>query len=152
MADSAPAAGHNSKKIDFDKAAKVMKGELANHRDKSAKIRVDQSASWAKIEELGLNKKAAKHVFAMQEQSPAEVSDYLRTFIGLLQPLGLGVLRDMVDTAEGQTGIMVPLIEPTMVVIDGGGSVAEKAMKETAAEQAARAARASADSDKPVAH
>ncbi len=138
MSEKAPAAGHNSKAIDFDKAAKVMKGELAGHRDKGAKIRGDQSASWKKIEEMGLNKRAAKAIFSMQDQSPAEVSDYLRTFIGLLNPLGLGITRDMVDAAEGQTGIMVPLIEPAMIQVDMPGmSVAEKAMRETAAEQAA---------------
>lgn len=108
--------GHNSRKaLDFEGAAKIMKADLANLRDKGAKIRGDQSAAWAKIEEMGLNKKASKAVFAMQNQSPAEVSDYLRTFIGLLNPLGLGIIRDMVDAAEDQTGILVPLIDTPSV-------------------------------------
>lgn len=107
--------GHNSKKIDFAGAAKIMKSELADLRDKSAKTRGDQSAAWKKIEELGLNKKATKAVFALQDQSPATVSDYLRTFIGLLDPLGLGIIRDMVDVAEDQTAISVPLIDTPSV-------------------------------------
>lgn len=116
MADEANGGeGHNSRNLDFEAAAKVMKTDLANLRDKSAKVRGDQSAAWKKIEELGLNKKASKAVFGMQNQSPAEVSDYLRTFIGLLNPLGLGILRDMVDTAEGQTHIAVPLIDTPSV-------------------------------------
>jgi len=138
MSKNKPAEGHNSNALDFEGAAKILKGELANHRDKGAKIRGDQSASWKKIEEKGLNKRAAKAIFSMQDQSAAEVSDYLRTFIGLLAPLGLGILRDMVDMAEGQTGITVPLIDPATIEVDGPGmSVAEKAMKETAATQAA---------------
>lgn len=116
MADDGEAkAGHNSKKIDFMGAAKIMKGDLANLRDKSAKTRGDQSAAWKKIEEKGVNKKAAKAIFALQNQGTAEVSDYLRTFIGLLGPLGLGIIRDMVDVAEDQTGITVPLIETPSV-------------------------------------
>lgn len=108
--------GHNSRKaLDFDGAAKIMKSNLATLRDKSAKTRGDQGAEWAKIEEMGLNKKAAKAIFGLQNQSPANVSDYLRTFIGLLTPLGMGILRDMVDVAEGKSSIEVPLIDTPSV-------------------------------------
>lgn len=111
-----PGEGHNSKKaLDFKGAAKIMKGDLANLRDASAKTRGNQSAAWARIEEMGLNKKASKAVFALQNQGSAEVSDYLRTFIGLLNPLGLGIIRDMVDAAEDQTAISVPLIDTPSV-------------------------------------
>lgn len=117
MADEKNEAGegHNSKKIDFDAAAKIMKKDLAALRDRGAKNRGDQSAAWQKIEDLNVNKKAAKAVFGLQDQSAAQVSDYLRTFIGLLDPLGLGIIRDMVDVAEDQKGIMVPLIETPSV-------------------------------------
>lgn len=117
MADEAetPAEGHNSKKLDFDGAAKIMKSDLATLRDRGAKVRGDQSAAWKKIEEMGLNKRATKAVFGLQDQSAAEVSDYLRTFIGLLNPLGLGIIRDMVDVAENQNAISIPLIETPSV-------------------------------------
>lgn len=117
MADAAdPKEGHNSKKaLDFAGAAKIMTGDLADLRDKSAKTRGDQSAAWAKIEEMGLNKKASKAIFGLQNQGAAEVSDYLRTFIGLLNPLGLGIIRDMVDVAENQDSISVPLIDTPSV-------------------------------------
>lgn len=106
--------GHN-RKLDFDKAATIMKTQIAALDDKGAKIRGDQSAAWKKIEDLGVNKKAAKAVRALMGQSPSTVSDYLRTFIGLLNPLGLGILRDMVDDAEGKTSIAVPLIDTPSV-------------------------------------
>lgn len=107
--------GHNSKKIDFDGAAKIMKSDLAKLRDAGAKTRGEQAAAWKRIEEMNVNKKAAKAVFSLQNQGAATVSDYLRTFIGLLDPLGLGIIRDMVDDAEGKDGIMVPLIETPSV-------------------------------------
>lgn len=117
MADDAekPGEGHNSRNLDFVGAAKIMKSDLADLRDKSAKTRGDQSAAWKKIEEMGLNKKASKAIFGLQNQGAAEVSDYLRTFIGLLNPLGLGIIRDMVDVAENQDSISVPLIDTPSV-------------------------------------
>ena len=116
MTDEAKAAeGHNSRNLDFTGAAKIMTSDLANLRDKSAKTRGDQSAAWKKIEEMGLNKKASKVIFSLQNQGAAEVSDYLRTFIGLLNPLGLGIIRDMVDIAEDRTAIEVPLINTPSV-------------------------------------
>lgn len=144
MADkdsSSAGTGHNSKNIDFEGGAKLMQGQLTNLRTKGAKVRGDQSAAWNRIEEMGLNKKASKAVFALMDQGAAEVSDYLRTFIGLLGPLELGIMRDMVDDAEGKEGIMVPLIDPATVEVEGEGSVATKAMKETAATQAAAKAK-----------
>ena len=116
MTDESEAkTGHNSKKLDFAGAARIMTSDLANLRDKSAKTRGDQSAAWKRIEEMGLNKKASKAIFGLQNQGAAEVSDYLRTFVGLLNPLGLGIIRDMVDLAEGKTAIEIPLIETPSV-------------------------------------
>lgn len=112
MADDAekPGEGHNSKNLDFVGAAKLLRGEIATLDDKAAKTRGDQSAAWKKIEEMGLNKKATKAVRGLMSQSPATVSDYLRTFVGLLDPLGLGIIKDMVDVAENKTAIEIPLI------------------------------------------
>lgn len=117
MADEAekPGEGHNSKNLDFVGAAKLLRGEIATLDDKAAKTRGDQSAAWKKIEEMGLNKKASKAIFSLQNQGSAEVSDYLRTVIGLLNPLGLGIIRDMVDVAENQNAISVPLIDTPSV-------------------------------------
>ena len=108
--------GHNSRKaIDFEGAAALMKGEVSTLAHDGAKIRGDQAAVWKRIEEKGVNKKAAKAVQSMLGQSPSTVSDYLRTFIGLLGPLGLGIIRDMVDVAEDQTSLAVPLIDTPSV-------------------------------------
>lgn len=116
MANEAEAkAGHNSKKIDFAGGAKLLKGTLTDLRTRGAKVRGDQSAAWKKIEEMNLNKKASKAVFALMDQGQAEASDYLRTFIGLLDPCGLGIIKDMVDIAENKNAITVPLIETPSV-------------------------------------
>lgn len=115
MADQA-GEGHNSKKpLDFDGAARILKNEIATLDDKKSKTLGDLSAAWKKIEDKGLNKRAAKTIKGLMSQSPATVSDYLRTFIGLLNPLGLGILRDMVDAAEGKSSIEVPLIDTPSV-------------------------------------
>ena len=106
-----PPTGHNRKPLDFDKGARILKTTIAKLSDDAAKIRGNQSAAWKQIEDLSLNKKAAKHIQSMLSQSPATVSDYLRTFIGLLSPCGLGIIRDMV----GKSGIMVPLIDSPSV-------------------------------------
>lgn len=107
--------GHNRKPLDFPKAAGLLKTTIGKLSDDAASIRGKQSAEWKKIEEMGINKKAAKDVRGLLTQSPATVSDYLRSFIGLLESLGLGIIRDMVDTAEGVTGITVPLIDTPSV-------------------------------------
>lgn len=108
--------GDNSRKVlDFASAANLLKTAIGSLDDKAAKIRGDQSAAWLKIEEMGLNKKAAKSIRGLMGQSPASVSDFLRTFIGLLSPLGLGIIRDMVDVAQEQTSIAVPLIDTPSV-------------------------------------
>lgn len=132
----APKAGHNSKKLDFDKAAAVLKKDLTDLSTKGAKVRGDQSAAWKRIEEMGLNKRASKAVFSLMDQGEAEVSDYLRTFIGLLDPCGLGIIKDMVDLAEDKTAITVPLIAQARINV--GDSVATAAMKETAAQKASK--------------
>jgi len=142
MADESEAkAGHNSKKIDFAGGARVLKTTLTDLRTRGAKVRGDQSAAWKKIEEMNLNKKASKAVFALMDQGTAEVSDYLRTFIGLLDPCGLGIIKDMVDIAENKDAITVPLIAQDMIDVGDGGTVATKAMKETAATDAAAKAK-----------
>lgn len=114
MADqdkNGPGEGHNSKAIEWAKVAKILKSDLAAARDKGAKVRGDQSALWKRVEEMGAHKAAAKVAFRLQGQSASEVSLYLRTLVMLLEPLGLGVLEDMVDVAEGKTGLEIPLIK-----------------------------------------
>lgn len=53
-------------------------------------------------------------------------------------PLGIGVRRDLVDLAQGVPGLMIPLKDAPVSELEGG-TVAEKAMRETAAADKAMA-------------
>lgn len=103
--------GHNSKKIDFVAAARIMKSEIGPLLDASAKSRGDISAAKKRLEDIGVNKRGAAFIQGLLKASPATTSDILRTVVGLLEPCKLGILRDMVDEAEGQDFVKVPLID-----------------------------------------
>ena len=116
MADEAEAkAGHNSKKIDFVAAAKIMKSEIGPLNDKMSKGRGDMSAVKKRLEELGVNKRGSNFVQSLLKASPATAGDILRTVVGLLEPCGLGIPRDMVDVAEGKNALEIPLIDTPSV-------------------------------------
>lgn len=117
MADEAekPGEGYNSKKIDFVAAAKILKTEVAPISDKLSKSRGDMSAVKKRLEDLGVNKRGANFVQGLLSASPATASDILRTVVGLLEPCGLGVFRDMVDVAEGKSSLEIPLIDTPSV-------------------------------------
>lgn len=122
---------------DFDAAAKIIKGINAN-AEKRAKLNGDISAEWKRVEEAcHVNKKAAKDARAISQMSDETQSDYLRSLFGLMGPLGIGVRRDLVDLAEGVPGLMIPLKDAPVSELEGG-SVAEKAMRETAATDKAK--------------
>lgn len=122
---------------DFDTAAKIIKGINAN-AEKRAKLDGDLSAEWKRVEDVcHVNKKAAKDARAISQMSDETQSDYLRSLFGLMGPLVIGVRRDLVDLAEGVPGLMIPLKDAPESELEGG-SVAEKAMRETAATDKAK--------------
>lgn len=107
--------GHNSKKIDFGAAARIMKSEIAPLLDRGAKDRGDISAAKKRLEDIGVNKRGAAFMQSLLKASPATASDILRTVVGLCEPLGLGITRDMVDQAQGVVGYTIPLINTPSV-------------------------------------
>ena len=122
---------------DFEAAAKIIKGINAN-AEKRAKLNGDLSADWKRVEDVcHVNKKAAKDARAISQMSDETQSDYLRSLFGLMGPLGIGVRRDLVDLAEGVPGLMIPLKDAPVSELESG-SVAEKAMRETAATDKAK--------------
>lgn len=123
---------------DFEAAAKVIRDDIATISTRSSKLNGDKSASWKRVQdEFHVNKAAAKDAAKIANMSEELQSEYLRSFFGLMKPLGIGVRRDLVDLAEGVEGLMIPVKDaPESELEDAGGSVAEKAMRETARDDA----------------
>lgn len=108
--------GHNSKKaIDFAAAARIMKSEIGPLLDAGAKSRGDISAAKKRLEDIGVNKRGAAFVQSLLKASPATASDILRTVVGLCEPCGLGIIKDMVDDAQGVKAYTIPLIDTPSV-------------------------------------
>lgn len=121
---------------DFALAAQIIKEQIDGTAERRAKMNGDLSAAWKRVEdEAHVNKKAAEDARAIARMSDETQSDYLRSLFGLMAPLGIGVRRDLVDLAEGVPGLMIPLKDAPESELEGG-SVAEKAMRETAKSQA----------------
>lgn len=130
----AKAGDNGPPKPDFDAAAKIIRDDLATLTTRGAKINGDKSASWKRVQdECHVNKAAAKDAAKIAGMSDEMQSEYLRSLFGLLGPLGIGVRRDLVDLAEGVEGLIIPLKDAPESELESGGSVASKAMRETAA-------------------
>lgn len=120
---------------DFDAAAKIMREELNTIATRASKLNGDKSAGWKRVQdECHVHKAAAKDALRLANMTPELQSEYLRSFIGLMKPLGIGLRRDLVDLAEGVQGLTVPVINaPASELEDDGASLATKVMRETAA-------------------
>jgi hypothetical protein len=97
---------------DFERAAKILVGDIKPAEEKNAKARGDLSAAWKVIaDECHVNKKAAKDVFKLRNMSEELRDDYLRSFYGMMQQFHLGISADLVDQmGDGEA--------PTMPVTD----------------------------------
>lgn len=117
MSNEEPKAekGHNSKNVDWTKIAAIINKDIANTADKMSKARGDMSAAKKRIEELGANKRGANFVIGLLNAGDATSSDILHTVCHLCHELGVGIMRDMVDEAEGKAGYTIPLIETPSV-------------------------------------
>ncbi|MDQ4421447.1 hypothetical protein OOT33_13550 [Sphingobium sp. DEHP117] len=97
------------KKPDFDRAIKILKGDLNPLTEEGAKIRGDQAAAWKTIEkDCNCNKKAMKAVHALMRMDPELRDDYLRTLYGGMQAAGIGISEDLVDQMEGDDAPSMP--------------------------------------------
>jgi len=141
---------------DYDLAAKIIRESIDGTAERRAKMNGDLSASWKRVEdEAHVNKAAAKDARKVARMSDETQSGYLRSFFGLMGPLGIGVRRDLVDLAEGVGGLMIPLKDAPASELEGdAASAATKAMKETAAADKAKreAAAREAAKAKPPTH
>lgn len=96
-------------KPDFDRAIKILKGDLNPLTEEGAKIRGDQAAAWKAIEkDCHCNKKAMKTVHALMRMDPELRDDYLRTLYGGMEAAGIGISEDLVDQMEGDEAPSMP--------------------------------------------
>lgn len=107
--------GHNSKKVDWTKAASIITKDITNVSDKLSKSRGDMSAAKKRLEDLGVNKRGANFVITLLNAGDATASDILRTVCHLCHELDVGITKDMVDAAEDKEGYTIPLIETPSV-------------------------------------
>lgn len=99
---------------DFERAVRVLKGDIGPAEEKNAKSRGDLSAAWKVIEdECHVNKKAAKDVNRLAGMSEELRDDYLRSFYGMMQQMGLGISRDLVDQMGDGDAPTMPVAERT---------------------------------------
>ncbi len=126
---------------DFEAAAKIIRETIDGTSERRAKLNGDLSASWKLVEDAcHVNKAAAKDARKISQMSDETQSDYLRSLFGLMGPLGIGIRRDLVDLAEGSSGIVIPLKAAPVSELEGG-SAAAAAMRETAEADKVRAIR-----------
>lgn len=124
---------------DFDAAAKLIREDISSISTRSSKLNGDKSASWKRVQdEFHVHKGAAKDAAKLANMSEELQSEYLRSFFGLMKPLGIGIRRDLVDLAEGVEGLTIPIKDAPESELDDGASVATKAMRETAASDKAK--------------
>ncbi len=104
---------------DFAKMKRIFLNDLKPADEKSAKSRGDLSAAWGAIEkDAHCNKRAAKLLFKLNQESEETRDDFLRTLYGGMQALGIGISRDLVDAMSDEDA-------PTMPITEGRGMGAD---------------------------
>lgn len=87
------------------------------------KLNGDKSAGWKRVQDdCHVHKAAAKDALKLANMTPELQSEYLRSFIGLMKPLGIGLRRDLVDLAEGVDGLMSPVEDAPASELEADGA------------------------------
>jgi hypothetical protein len=104
---------------DFSKMKRIFMHDIKPAEEKNAKARGDLSAAWKAIEDdCHCNKRGAKLLHKLYNESEETRDDFLRTLYGGMKALGIGISRDLVDQMSDQDA-------PTMPVVDSRGLGAE---------------------------
>lgn len=102
---------------DFAKMKRIFLTDLKPAEEKNAKSRGDLSAAWGAIEkDCHCNKRAAKLLFHLNNESEETRDDFLRTLYGGMKALGIGISQDLVDKMSGEDA-------PEMPVVDSSGGM-----------------------------
>lgn len=96
---------------DFERAIRVMRGDIAPAEEKSASTRGDLSAAWKVISNECHVEKAAAKVFRQKvlECSSELRDDFLRSLFGLMKASNLGISQDLVDRMNGTDAPTMPI-------------------------------------------
>lgn len=108
-------------KPDFERAAKILRGDVKPAEEQNAKSRGDLSAAWKAIEtDCHVNKKAAKDAYRLLGMSPELRDDYLRSLYGMMGELNIGISSDLVDQMGDGEAPTMPVVErsrPELVTV-----------------------------------
>lgn len=97
---------------DFELMKSIFNNDLKPADEKNAKVRGDLSAAWGAIEkDAHCNKKAAKLLFRLKNDSEEARDDFLRTLYGGMKALGIGISADLVDKMQDGDAPTMPTVE-----------------------------------------
>lgn len=89
-------------KPDFEKALKIIRGDINRHDQEMSTIRGEMSGAWKAVEkDCHVNKKGARIFRALFNMEEELRDDCLRTLYGLMAAAGIGVSQNLVDAANG---------------------------------------------------
>lgn len=95
---------------DFEKMKRIFTRDIKPAEEKNAKARGDLSAAWKAIEEdCHCNKKAAKLLHKLYNESEETRDDFLRTLYGGMVALGIGISQDLVDKMSDSEAPTMPV-------------------------------------------
>jgi len=97
---------------DFDRMKRIFLHDLKPAEERNAKSRGDLSAAWGTIEkDCHVNKRAAKLLFRLHNESEEARDDFLRSLYGGMKVLGIGISRDLVDRMTDADAPEMPIVE-----------------------------------------
>jgi hypothetical protein len=95
---------------DFEKMKRIFTRDIRPAEEKNSKQRGDLSAAWKAIEtDCHCNKRAAKLLLRLSQETEEARDDFLRTLYGGMQALNISLTADLVDKAEGVEAPTMPV-------------------------------------------
>lgn len=97
---------------DFEKMKRIFFNHIQPSVEKNAKSRGDLSQAWGAIEkDCHCNKRAAKLLFKLSNESEETRDDFLRTLYGGMKALGIGISADLVDKMNDADAPAMPMVD-----------------------------------------
>jgi hypothetical protein len=88
---------------DFQTAANLIQ-EIVADKSEAQKVAQDIGTTWKRIEQnCHVNRAAAQAALKISRMTDEQQSDYLRSLVGLMPHLNIGIRIDLVDAAEGSS-------------------------------------------------
>jgi len=102
-------------KPDFDKAVRLYRGDIKPAKAKAAEHMQEASTAYKSVKKDALvHPCAAKVAFSLVEMEYDKQQEWLRSFRGTLEALGIGIEADLFDGLDGEApkSNVVPFKEP----------------------------------------